>query len=382
MTALAGDGLEFVEGAIKAPTIAAPSNEAGFGKIHADLSGELSYVDPSGNTVQLTSGGSPAGGGGGSSVGVAGTVQFSDGASGFAGDASNFFWDNTTKRLGIGTAPSSVLHVREDADAATGAQFVNEASDTNSRSFLDMVSDTAAGSLVCFSGSYTGTVLGEAAADVFAVTSAVGRPVSRMLIGTQTAAELGLNTNNVRALTIDTSQVVSLASDLITAGDCVIGEAVAGSGVAIREVGDSLQLRRGDGTTAIWPGLTAGSIRLNNAASGNAGGTWDPGTAFRLNDGTHFTFSGNSQAGVTVDVGLVRDGAGLLRVSDGAGGNGDIAPRDVLATRGVGFFGTAAPTAQPGAIADASGGATIDAEARTAINALLAVVRANGMIAT
>ena len=37
---------------------------------------------------------------------------------------------------------------------------------------------------------------------------------------------------------------------------------------------------------------------------------------------------------------------------------------------------------QGGAISDASGGATVDAEARTAINAVLAFLRAEGLIAT
>ena len=47
----------------------------------------------------------------------------------------------------------------------------------------------------------------------------------------------------------------------------------------------------------------------------------------------------------------------------------------------IGFYGTA-PTAQGAAIADASGGAVIDAEARTALNALLASTRLQGLIAT
>jgi hypothetical protein len=34
--------------------------------------------------------------------GVAGAIQFSDGSA-FASDAANFFWNNTTKRLGVGT---------------------------------------------------------------------------------------------------------------------------------------------------------------------------------------------------------------------------------------------------------------------------------------
>ena len=42
--------------------------------------------------------------------GVAGAIQFSDGSA-FASDATNFFWNNTTKRLGIGTnTPSAIIN--------------------------------------------------------------------------------------------------------------------------------------------------------------------------------------------------------------------------------------------------------------------------------
>jgi hypothetical protein len=42
--------------------------------------------------------------------GVSGAIQFSNGSA-FASDAANFFWDDTNKRLGIGTnAPTSSLH--------------------------------------------------------------------------------------------------------------------------------------------------------------------------------------------------------------------------------------------------------------------------------
>ncbi len=46
-----------------------------------------------------------------------------------------------------------------------------------------------------------------------------------------------------------------------------------------------------------------------------------------------------------------------------------------------GIFG-ATPSTQPTAVGDASGGATVDAEARTAINDLLARLRTLGIIAT
>jgi hypothetical protein len=49
--------------------------------------------------------------GSGAAAGSTGYVQFNGGSGAFAAD-SNFFWDNTNKRLGIGTAsPASALHL-------------------------------------------------------------------------------------------------------------------------------------------------------------------------------------------------------------------------------------------------------------------------------
>lgn len=56
-----------------------------------------------------------SGGAGGSSSGVSGSVQFSAGGGTFSGDATNFFWDDTNKRLGIGSStPMSALSVMRD----------------------------------------------------------------------------------------------------------------------------------------------------------------------------------------------------------------------------------------------------------------------------
>ncbi|MCP4585758.1 hypothetical protein, partial [Pseudoalteromonas sp.] len=49
---------------------------------------------------------------GGSSSGATGSIQFSDGASGFSSDGANLFWDDTNNRLGIGIAvPLAALHI-------------------------------------------------------------------------------------------------------------------------------------------------------------------------------------------------------------------------------------------------------------------------------
>jgi len=50
--------------------------------------------------------------------GVAGAIQFSNGSA-FASDATNFFWDDTNNRLGVGTnAPASQLEIKGNSDAS------------------------------------------------------------------------------------------------------------------------------------------------------------------------------------------------------------------------------------------------------------------------
>jgi hypothetical protein len=61
-------------------------------------------------------------GGVGAPGGLNGSVQFNNGGA-FGGDATNFFWDNTNKRLGIGTnnqLPENVLEVRGNVSLIAG----------------------------------------------------------------------------------------------------------------------------------------------------------------------------------------------------------------------------------------------------------------------
>jgi len=52
--------------------------------------------------------------------GVAGAIQFSNGSA-FASDAANFFWDDTNKRLGIGTnAPTTALQINYSSSTLNG----------------------------------------------------------------------------------------------------------------------------------------------------------------------------------------------------------------------------------------------------------------------
>jgi uncharacterized protein YxjI len=59
--------------------------------------------------------------------GVSGAIQFSNGSA-FSSDATNFFWDNTNKRLGIGTnAPTSRMQIVTD-NATNPQAFSNQTS--------------------------------------------------------------------------------------------------------------------------------------------------------------------------------------------------------------------------------------------------------------
>jgi hypothetical protein len=62
--------------------------------------------------------------------GVAGAIQFSNGSA-FASDASKFFWDNTNKRLGIGTnAPISPIHIDYTTTGINGL-YINQSGGTS-----------------------------------------------------------------------------------------------------------------------------------------------------------------------------------------------------------------------------------------------------------
>jgi hypothetical protein len=63
--------------------------------------------------------------------GISGAIQFSDGSA-FSSDASNFFWDNTNKRLGVGTnVPSASLDVKSQGALFSDIAFrVRNSADT------------------------------------------------------------------------------------------------------------------------------------------------------------------------------------------------------------------------------------------------------------
>ena len=70
--------------------------------------------------------------------GVSGAIQFSNGSA-FASDAANFFWDNTNKRLGVGTnGPRATAHFKgSGSTSATTSLLVQNSAGLPSLQVLD-----------------------------------------------------------------------------------------------------------------------------------------------------------------------------------------------------------------------------------------------------
>lgn len=103
----------------------------------------------------------------------------------------------------------------------------------------------------------------------------------------------------------------------------------------------------------------------------------DTGIYRRGADQLGFTAGGAVQ--VYVDTGGLKfEGDGALTIGGSAGNRAST----LHLTTSVTIGGNQIISSRGAPVADAAGGATVDAEARTAINALLARVRAHGLIAT
>jgi hypothetical protein len=78
--------------------------------------------------------------------GVSGAIQFSNGSA-FASDATNFFWDDTNNRLGVGTnAPSATAHFKgSGSTSATTSLLVQNSAGTSLFSVRDDGAATFAG---------------------------------------------------------------------------------------------------------------------------------------------------------------------------------------------------------------------------------------------
>jgi len=182
------------------------------------------------------------------SYGLNGTVQFANTSNTFLGDSTNFFWDNSNKRLGIGTStPSTVLSVYGDTPALFSTRtgggtrqeiFVSHSTSTSNGTVLG--NDGSVGSF----GGYGYLRRGE---------STVGSPaISFTYVSTN--HRVGIN------------GVTQPQNALDVSGAVAIGNSYAGLAALTNTNGMSVQGRVGIGT--ISPNITNNNILTLFAATG------------------------------------------------------------------------------------------------------------------
>ena len=183
----------------------------------------------------------PLGGSGGltSPSGIAGAIQFSNGSA-FASDAANFFWDNTNKRLGVGTnAPSGKTQIITD-DATSPFAYSSQ--------LTQLAGSALQGLLVGYSstnGSFISSVF----------------PGNSFLNMTYTAGEHRFSNAGTIAMTIHTNGNTTLGNGTTSLGARV---GIKGSGstsattslLVQNSVGDNLLRATDDGIVAVGTGAT------------------------------------------------------------------------------------------------------------------------------
>lgn len=215
------------------------------------------------------------------------------------------------------------------------------------------------------------------------VTSRMTTTVTELISDTVTAGSWSASatggpasvtsTNNAASLIGGTTCAVTAQGGTCTvsatAGSVVISAAGAGNDVTISAPDDVILSPTDDLV------ITGDAINASMGAGGVS----------LVSSGSHaYTSSGGGMI-LTASGGVLSCiGTGGTTIRSGVGGTLTLDVNAVTRMRcnstGLAFF-AAAPVAQQAAIPDAAGGATIDAEARTALNALLAAARLYGLIA-
>jgi hypothetical protein len=226
--------------------------------------------------------------------GVAGAIQFSDGSA-FASDAANFFWNNTTKRLGVGTnVPATTLDILPPVQTATATQF-------------DCMR-------VGYSNSTIGVTNGSALQVQVATTGSARYSTTLRLSGSSDTSQAylkGFASNNFGVMLNRTNSNLGLFSDNgIKLGDTVFAgqDGAASAMVHIKGSGST------SATTSLLVQNSAGAAALQVKDNGDVGNTPASGVSWLLNN-----------VGLSLSSGGIIDVAGSgssnTRLNAGASGN-------------------------------------------------------------
>ena len=168
--------------------------------------------------------------------GVSGAIQFSDGTA-FASDATTFFWDNTNKRLGIGTnSPASPLSIVNTIALSAGA--------TNPR--IENIAYT-----INNSGAQTGTATG------------IFLNATETALNGQTHNLLDLQVGGVSRFRVDNSGNGTFAGDIQAtsggqirwSGRTILNSLVDGNLLIRNSAGSGFSLLQLGGTSSSFPAI-------------------------------------------------------------------------------------------------------------------------------
>jgi hypothetical protein len=282
-----------------------------------------------------------------------------------------------TGNVGLGTNVLSYnLHLKASA-ASLGVES------TTSTAEIDMINSVGN---KCFM-IYTGQDL---QIRVFnpstpAITIIGASPNKIAFFGLTTATyDLSLEGNAARTLALERHTTAN------TAGNNLILQAGGATAGATNKAGGTLRLNggvstgSGTGTIEFWVSQSVAAATSDNSLVKFMTVTED---YLAIKSNTRIYDASITDGNAYVVLSWAADGT-WTKVNTAASGSVILSPSGttlfeakVSAGSKIGFFGVT-PVVQKTAIADASGGATIDAEARTALNALLAGMRAYGLVAT
>jgi hypothetical protein len=194
-----------------------------------------------------------------SPAGVAGAIQFSDGSA-FASDASNLFWDDTNKRLGVGiNTPTARLHVKgSGSTSATTSLLVQNSAGTDVLKVTDDSVTNARGTLNVLHASNATRSLKLNWGSIFATDSA-----SELILGA--------------VFTVPSSPQILLAGNTRSSGANTMQlQASAGVSIATSVINPSAQLHvKGSGATSATTALL-----VENSAGTQTFKVLDNGTIF------------------------------------------------------------------------------------------------------
>ncbi|MES2953688.1 MAG: hypothetical protein V4674_03990, partial [Patescibacteria group bacterium] len=274
-----------------------------------------------------------AGGGGGTITGsgAAGQLTFWNGASSIGG-SSEFIWDNTNFRLGVGsTTPGTRLGINGDAVIA-GTTTVGALISTSTITARGLATSTFAGSLQAAGLNITGAASSTFAnglnlsAGCFSINGVcIGGGGAGTLTGTGVAGRVSF-WDGVSSLNSDGTFLFDGAADLLTITNASSTRFTALSGITIGNTSTTTIL--GDGATSTFAGGVAGAgvsssngltITAGSINATNIGATVGSTTATNLSvtNTSSSTFAGGvSTAGLSTSQGLTLTGGNILSTSN------------------------------------------------------------------